>query len=82
MQAAHRRVLISMTGAYQTASYDSLCVVGGAFPVKIMLQEHARYRNKSGENVKIGSIEIPARVNKSDAIERMRVEVENLWQAK
>lgn len=61
LKALQRRVLISMTGAYRTASarWESLCIV--AIPVDIVLRQNiARYYVRIGQNIKIDDVEIPA----------------------
>jgi len=80
LKALQRRVLISLTGAYRTASWESLCVVGGVIPVDIILRESvARYQVRSEKDAKIGNIEIPAGTDKETAIERIRDEAINMW---
>jgi len=55
LKALQRRVLISTTGAYRMASWESLCVVAGAIPVDFVLKEYAaRYYIRKEENAKIG----------------------------
>lgn len=59
LRAAQRRALISQTGAYRTASWESLCVVAGQTPVDILLQvRKARYQIRKGRNAEIGEVVI------------------------
>ena len=82
LKALQRRVLISLTGAYRTASWESLCVVAGVIPVDIVLQEsRARYQFRSRQNAKIGNIDIPQDVDKGIAVARIRDEALSMWQA-
>lgn len=81
LRTLQRRVLISTTGAYRTASWESLCVVAGATPVDIVLKEYAaRYKIRKEENAKIGNVEI--RAEEENAIDRIKDEAINMWQTR
>jgi len=83
LKALQHRVLISITGAYRTASWESLCVVGGVIPVDIVLRENvARYQVRSEKDAKIGNMEISAGTDKETAMEKIRDEAINVWQTK
>lgn len=69
LKDAQCRVLISATGAYRTASSESLCVVSGATPVDILIKEYAtRYNVRRGLTAEIGNEEIPAGIRKKRSI--------------
>ncbi|KAL6417402.1 hypothetical protein ACFW04_012773 [Cataglyphis niger] len=72
LKALQRHVPISTTGAYRTASWESLCVVAGVMPVDLLLREYtARYQVRIGNNVKIGNVEILAEIGKKDVRHRL-----------
>ena len=82
LRALQRRVLISLTGAYRTASWESLCVVAGVIPIDIVLQEsRARYLFRRRKNAKIGAVDIPLDVEKGIAFARIQDEALSMWQA-
>jgi len=67
-------------GAYRTTSRDALCVVAGATPVEILLQEaRARHEVRKGLDAEIGQEII--RLGSKDAMERIKAEGRRLWQA-
>lgn len=81
LRALQRRTLISATGAYRTASWESLCVVAGVVPVDILLQgRRAIYDVRKGRDAVMGELEIP--VDQVDAIERVKDEAINMWQTR
>ncbi|XP_070170432.1 fatty acid synthase-like [Polyergus mexicanus] len=83
LRAAQRRALISITGAYRTASWESLCVVAGMTPVDVLLKEYvARYNARKGLTAEIGNTIIPAEIEKKELFERIREEAINMWQTK
>lgn len=83
LRSLQRRVLISTTSAYRTASWESLCVVAGAVPVDILLQEfRARYTIRKGESIHFGNTEILADQGKKVGYASIREAGINLWQGK
>jgi len=80
LKGIQRKALIPVVGAYRTTSRDALCVVAGATPVEILLQEgRARYEARKGLDAEIGQ-EIIRSGNK-DAKDRIKAEGRRLWQA-
>lgn len=80
LQSTQRKALISVVGAYRTASRDSLCVTAGATPVELLLKESAaRYELRHGRNAKIGEIEISA--DNTFAAKTVQYESRKVWQA-
>lgn len=79
LRSLQRRVLLSITGAYRTASFDSLCVIAGKAPVDILLQKsRAFYQIRKGMDARIGEVVIPVgQLNRKD---RIRNEAANAWQ--
>ncbi|KAL0098513.1 hypothetical protein PUN28_020469 [Cardiocondyla obscurior] len=81
LRAVQRRALISVTGAYRTASWESLCVVAGAFPIDLRLRVHrAVYDSKVNRDTKIGDLEIPASLQNADR--EIEAEALNMWQTR
>jgi len=80
LKGTQRRALIPVVGAYRTTSREALCVVAGATPVEILLQEgRARYEARKGLDAEIGQ-EI-VRSGSKDATKRIKMEGRRLWQA-
>ena len=81
LRAAQRKALISVTNAYRTASFESLCVVAGATPVDILLKKYAtRYHARKERVASIGNIEIPAGTERKIALRKIQDEATNMWQ--
>lgn len=81
LRAAQRKALISVTNAYRTASFESLCVVAGATPVDILLKKYAtRYHARKERVASIGNVEIPAGTERKVALRKIQDEATNMWQ--
>lgn len=79
LRTAQRLALIAVTSAYRTTSYAALCVIAGALPVQILLeQSRARYDIRVGWDARINNVAISA--NAADAVERIKDEAVNMWQ--
>lgn len=81
LRSLQRRVLIAVTGAYRTASWESLCVVAGKAPVDTLLQSHrALYDLRKQVDTEIGNVVIKA--SDPDAEAKIKGEAMKQWQAK
>lgn len=81
LRTLQRRVLISVTSAYRTASTESLCVTAGAAPIDILLAEYrARYYVRKQKDAEIGSITIPFNGDKNETLGLVRAEARGMWQ--
>lgn len=79
LRTTQRLALIATTSAYRTASYAGLCVIAGALPVEILLQQsRARFDIRTGWDTRINNVLVPA--GAPDAVETIKGEALNMWQ--
>lgn len=80
LRSMQRKVLISITGAYRSTSFEALCVLAGKLPVDILLQRNgALYNIRKEKDARLGNLEIAVGID--DPIRRVKVEAVNMWQA-
>ena len=81
LRAIQRQALLAITGAYGTASWESLYVVAGAIPIDLLLGQHRTLFNlRRGRDAKVGNAVI--QVTGETRLDKPRVlrEVYKVWQ--
>jgi len=81
LRAVQREVLIAHTSAYRTASWESLCVVGGQTPIDLLLYERrALYEVRKGRDVEVNGTVIGKDIENIRKI--IRKEITKMWQTR